>query len=87
MRLNENLLGLIIMIQDYNKLKRSEKMFYKNDSDCYRETMIYYNSVDDEMIKELGLKKNRIDFEKIIHFEVTEEIMDTLYSELEKFTF
>lgn len=87
MEMNENLLNLIVMVQSYSELKKSERMFCKNEIDPYKETMTYYNSIDDELIKSLGLKKNRIDFEKIYYFEVTEEITGTLYSDLNKFSF
>lgn len=82
--LTEELLELICMVQRYKAYLISKNMFDKSEgkTDWYRETEILFNSLNNETLAKYKLSKNKISFEKVLHFEITEEIESTLFEEL-----
>jgi hypothetical protein len=81
MKLTKELLSLILMVQAYKKLMIHQSIFYgyfkQQTTDWYRETQKYYHLLDTGLLHQVGLKKNLHDFEKVISYDVTDEIMDT----------
>jgi len=93
MRLNAQILNLVVMVQSYNKAISDQNMFYnlmgKQEliKDSYKLTQKFYNAIGDEMLKTMGLSTNNISFEKVMGYRVTKEMTNTLYDDLEKFEF
>lgn len=84
---NKLLLDLIVMIQDYKRWKISEGVFndhFRKKSDWYEETKRYYSSIPSEYLAKLGLKKNIQDFEKVLNYPVTCEMLNATEEELEQ---
>jgi len=88
MKLNKDILNIIMAVQHYKKHRIAENMLLnKKGHDWYGETEKYYYGLPDEIIHTNGLKKNIDTFEKIISYPVTEKIRSTLYSGLWQFDF
>ncbi|MCA1064665.1 hypothetical protein QTG56_23945 (plasmid) [Rossellomorea sp. AcN35-11] len=91
--LTEGLLNLIIMVQDHKEFLLSKSQFEnshfsKSKVDWHKETMEFFNSLDNEVLEKYGLSKNLLSYEKVIHFKVTPEMRATTFSKLpETFTF
>jgi len=87
MEMNKGLLNLIIMVQNYKQLKLDEGLFYKKGIDWWNETKGYYFNIDMDLMHKLGLNKNLNDFDHVLSYKITDEMENTEYSELGKFTF
>lgn len=90
--LTEGLLSLILMIQDYEQFLISKSQFQTLYAlqviDRYKELERFYNSLDDEILTTYALSKNKMSFEKLLYFKVTDEMKSTLSEDLpKKFTF
>lgn len=91
-KMSAGLLDLIIMVQAYKKLIICEGIFNETHKtgekkDWYKETEKYYHNIDNDILKEYGLSKNIISYERVIGYKVTEEMMSTLFEDLSKFEF
>lgn len=88
-RLNPELLDLILLVQSYRRFKRNEIIMFGNIStDCADEmTRYYFNKLPEELLSRYGLKRNLISYEKVINFHITKEMMETEMSKLDKFVF
>lgn len=94
MKLNEKLLYVIVTIQDYksffaskNHLEEITQTGEKGKHDYYTEIENFYNSLDKKILHEIGLHKNKWDFDKIWSYNLTNEIKSTVFDELGKFEF
>jgi hypothetical protein len=47
----------------------------------------YYSEIPDSVMKVAGLHKNRSDFEKVLAFQVTDEMLKTNHNKLSRFEF
>lgn len=91
-KLTKELLSLIIMVQDYKNWLVSASQFKVDHNeeriDYDKRTEVFFNSLDSEMLASYKLSKNKLSYEKVVHFKVTDDIKSTLFEELpEKFTF
>lgn len=88
--LNENILNVILTIQYYAKFKRAEARTLNKNLSVYNwveDVEKYYYNIPDEIIDSMNLKKNKIDFYRVLDYKVTDEIMNTNAEELNKFDF
>lgn len=87
MVLTKDLLNLIILIQSYKYLIVSENVVFKTNRDWYSETKMYYYSINKEILNNIGISTNNYDFENILGFKITSEMMSSKYDELSRFEF
>ncbi|MEF1336396.1 hypothetical protein REH81_06330 [Vibrio rotiferianus] len=73
--MNERLLSLISLIQAKKKLAQQESRFGLSE-DWLKDTENYFNALPVELIKELGLKKNKYCFEALLAFKITKEMLN-----------
>lgn len=100
--LSEQILSVICMVQSAKNLFLNElalneynagieQQAYTNKmsskDDWLTRTRNYYFSIDGDFIHQIGLIKNEYCFKAILDFRVTDEITNTNYDELNKFTF
>lgn len=81
MKLNKVLLDIIIAVQAKKKFEVSEKYLKQDlgtekDYDWFRATEAYYYSLDKELFKLAGIKKNNINFVKILDFKLDERVFE-----------
>lgn len=91
-KLTSGLLDLIIMVQEYDRFLRSQNLFNEKHDidriDVCKKTEEYYNNIDDDILAKYKLSTNKISFEKVMSYQVTNEMKSTEYGELpNKFTF
>ena len=92
-KMSEGLLHLIVMVQDYKNYLMSRVMFERyfhnnvNGIDFYKETKDFYYNIDSEILKQYGLSKNDVSFNKVYNYKVTEEMENIEYCFLDKFEF
>lgn len=53
----------------------------------FRTADAYYSKIPDSVMKVAGLHKNRSDFEKVLAFQVTDEMLKTNHNKLSRFEF
>jgi DNA mismatch repair ATPase MutS len=93
MKLDARILNLVMMVQSHFKAVQDENMFYgtinRNDmiKDAFEDTEKFYNSIDKEILHSIGLKANKISFNKVLKYYVTCDMTATLYEDLGKFIF
>ena len=102
LEMNEQILSIISMIQSAKALFLSELDLVRyethikeqsytkrmvSDSDWLTRTRNYFFAIDDTFVKSLGLKKNEYCFEALLRYEVTDEMKNTNFDELNKFSF
>lgn len=90
--LTEGLLHLIIMVQEYQQFIMSQSQFNvahgKEGINWMEKSERFFNDIGDEILSQYNLSTNKISFQKVTEFRVTDEMENTEYSELpEKFTF
>jgi hypothetical protein len=101
LKMNEELLSLICLIQGAKKLFINESKLnsrrttvknqsytenMKHDNDWKKRTENYYNSLCTHYLKSIGLVKDEICLEAVENFNITNEIMMTQVHELGKFS-
>lgn len=74
-KMTRKLLDLIILIQEFKKHIVNENFFYDLNMDSYELTKQYYNNIDEDILKDLGLSKNNMSFEYVLYFKITDELM------------
>ena len=89
------LLNLLIMVQNYKIFLDSQRMF--NDKlgiesdyftrDSHIGTHAFYIGIDSNILDKFNLSHNKISFEKVLYFVVTDEMENTEYCDLDKFEF
>lgn len=88
--LNKKILDVILTIQTYAQFKRREARTLGKDLSVYdweKDAEEYYYNLPNEILKGLRLRKNKLDFEKVLYFKVTDEIMSTEVEKLNQFRF
>ena len=88
MKLNKEILNTVLAVQYYKKHKIAEGILLNTKNrDWYTPTEEYYHSLPDYILEKAGLKKNINDFEKVLNYNVTDEMLSTLFSGLWIFDF
>lgn len=86
--LTPGLLDLIVMVQDYERFLRSQSMFnnkhHLDRVDVDREVERFFIKIDDSVLRQYKLSKNKISLNKVLNYVVTDEILNTQYDELPK---
>lgn len=90
--LTYGLLSLIIMVQEYRKFKINESLFksshYLERTNYEKEVEIFFNSIGEDILSKYGLSTNKISYNRVIEFNITDEMLITYTNELpEKFSF
>lgn len=91
--LNEGKLNIILAVQKFKEYKYNEEILLKDNEsskpklDLYKATLEYYNSLPQDILEKEGLTKCVSDFEKVLNFKVTDEIMESEMYQLWKHKF
>ena len=91
-RLNRELLNIIIAVQNYKTFQLSNFMLEKcldenTDYDWYSNVKDYFFAIDRELIQKANIKQNLSTFEKILVYQVPEDAETVEYHELSQFIF
>ncbi len=91
-RLNRELLNIIIAVQNYKTFQLSNFMLEKcldenTDYDWYSNVKYYFFAIDRELIEKAGIKQNLLTFEKIVAYQVPKDAETVEYHELSQFLF
>lgn len=89
-KMSSGLLDLLAMVHAYKKYLTSELMFREThglepEKDWYTKTEKFYNSIDNSILNQYGLCKNKVSFKVVVNFIITPEILSTEYDKLDKF--
>lgn len=102
LKMNEQLMAVICMVQSAKDLFLNELDLVRygttiedqaytahmvSEDDWAARTRNYFFAIDDAFVDSLGLKKNEYCFEALLRYDVTDEMKNTDYDELGKFTF
>jgi hypothetical protein len=93
MKMNEKLLGLIHLVQTYRDLLIRENMLHESfgqeipNKDWWKECWQYYIELPQEYLDELNLRKNTLDFESVVNYKLTDEMLMCEYKYLNRYEF
>jgi hypothetical protein len=89
--LNYDMLNIVIAVQRLKSFMIADSAIREaagqESPSWFKSADAYYSEIPDSVMKVAGLHKNRSDFEKILAFQVTDEMMKTNIHNLSRFQF
>jgi glutaredoxin-related protein len=89
--LNYDMLNIVIAVQRLKSFMIADSAIREaagqESPSWFKSADAYYSEIPDSVTKVAGLHKNRSDFEKILAFQVTDEMMKTNIHNLSRFQF
>lgn len=76
MPMNAHLLSLILYLQSFKEVCHNKNILFGTQEDVFSLTLEEYNRIPAQIFSAAGIKRNRFNLERILHFVVTEEIME-----------
>jgi hypothetical protein len=90
-RLNYDTLNIILAVQRLRSFMIADSAIREaagqETPSWFKSAESYYSEIPDCVMKVAGLHKNRSDFEKVLNFQVTDEILKTNHNKLSQFEF
>jgi glutaredoxin-related protein len=90
-RLNYDTLNIIVAVQRLRSFMIADSAIREaagqETPSWFKSAESYYSEIPDCVMKVAGLHKNRSDFEKVLAFEVTDEMLKTNHNRLSQFEF
>jgi hypothetical protein len=90
-RLNYDTLNLIVAVQRLRSFMIADSAIREaagqETPSWFKSAESYYSEIPDCVMKVAGLHKNRSDFEKVLNYQVTDEILKTNHNQLLRFEF
>jgi glutaredoxin-related protein len=90
-RLNYDTLNIILAVQRLRSFMIADSAIREaagqETPSWFKSAESYYSEIPDCVMKVAGLHKNRSDFEKVLNFQVTDEILKTNHNRLSQFEF
>jgi hypothetical protein len=90
-RLNYDTLNIIVAVQRLRSFMIADSAIReaagRESPSWFKSAESYYSDIPDCVMKIAGLHKNRSDFEKVLNFQITNEILETNHNQLSRFEF
>ncbi|WP_114947262.1 hypothetical protein [Microvirga calopogonii] len=90
-RLNYDTLNIIVAVQRLRSFMIADSAIREaagqENPSWFKSAESYYSEIPDCVMKVAGLHNNRSDFEKVLNFEVTDEMLKTNHNKLSIFEF
>lgn len=90
-RLNYDALNIILAVQRFRGFVIADNAIREaagqETPSWFRSAEAYYSEIPDCVMNVAGLHKNRSDFEKVLNFQVTDEMLKTNHKRLSQFEF
>ncbi|EIM30375.1 hypothetical protein [Microvirga lotononidis] len=89
--LNYDMLNIVLAVQRRRSFMIADSAIREpagqESPSWFKSVESYYSEVPDCVMKVAGLHKNRSDFEKVLNFEVTDQMLTTNHNKLSQFEF